>query len=269
MNWSRVRAIVGKDLREVSSNKMVLLPMVVVPLVLCVFIPAALLILAFSLDISLITGADLLKKIVPLYPVPSSLESAVESITYIFLNYTFVPFFMLIPVMVSSVVASNSVVGEKERKTLETLLYTPVTNRELFAAKLLSSFIPAVVIGWVSFLLYFAAANAVSLGFRGIVIVRSWMWLPALLLLSPAVALLGLTVTLFVSFRAKSYMEAQQLSGLVVLPFLVLIGVQLAGVVVFKPVYVAAFGAALLVVSGVAILRLGPRFSREKIISTL
>ena len=30
MNWSRVKAILAKDLREVSSNKMVLLPMVVV-----------------------------------------------------------------------------------------------------------------------------------------------------------------------------------------------------------------------------------------------
>jgi ABC-type transport system involved in multi-copper enzyme maturation permease subunit len=269
MSWNRVGAIIGKDIREVISNKMVLLPMALVPVLLCVLIPAVLLTLAFSLDISVITGADLLKRIIPLYRIPAVLENPAERVAYIFLNYTFVPFFMIIPVMVSSIVAANSVVGEKERKTLETLLYTPVTNGEFFAAKLLSSFIPAVVIAWVSFILYFLATNAVSLAFRGILILRSWIWLPSMLLLSPAVALLGLSVTLFISIKAKTYMEAQQLSGLVVLPFLALIGVQLAGIVVFNPVYVVILSIGVLVVSYLAITRLGPRFSRERIISTL
>jgi ABC-type Na+ efflux pump permease subunit len=269
MNWNRVNCIVSKDIREVISNKMVLMPMAVVPLLLCVIIPAVLLVLAFSLDVSVITGADLLKRIIPLYHMPAVLENPAERVTYIFLNYTFVPFFMIIPVMVSSIVAANSVVGEKERKTLETLLYTPVTNREFFTAKLLSSFLPAVIIAWVSFILYFLGANAVSLAFRGIIIIRSWIWLPAILLLSPVVALLGLTVTLFISIKAKTYMEAQQLSALVVIPFLILIGVQLAGVVVFNPLYVVLLTAGILLITYLAIVKLGPRFSRERVISTL
>ena len=269
MNWNRVKSIIGKDIREVISNKIVLIPMVVVPLLLCVIVPAVLLILAFSLDISVITGADLLKRIIPLYRIPASLSSPAEQVTYLFLNYTFVPVFMIIPVMVSSIVAANSVVGEKERKTLETLLYTPVTNREFFTAKLLSSFIPAVIIAWISFILYFLGTNAISLGFRGILILRSWIWLPVMLLLSPAVALLGLTVTLFISIKAKTYMEAQQLSGLVVLPFLALIGIQVTGIVVFNPIYVVVLSVGILVVTYLAITRLGPRFSRERIINTL
>ena len=64
----------------------------------------------------------------------AAVSSVAEQISYIFLNYTFVPLFMIIPVMVASIIAANSVVGEKERKTLETLLYTPVTNREFLTA---------------------------------------------------------------------------------------------------------------------------------------
>jgi ABC-type Na+ efflux pump permease subunit len=41
--------------------------------------------------------------------------------------------------MVSSVLAADSFAGEKERKTLEALLYTPTTDRELFTAKLLEA----------------------------------------------------------------------------------------------------------------------------------
>ena len=45
--------------------------------------------------------------------------------------------------MISSVVAASSFVGEKERKTLESLLYTPIDIASLFWGKLLSAFIPA------------------------------------------------------------------------------------------------------------------------------
>ena len=36
VNWSRVRAIMDKDIRAVAASKMVMLPLVIVPLLLCV-----------------------------------------------------------------------------------------------------------------------------------------------------------------------------------------------------------------------------------------
>lgn len=269
MKWHRIKAIIQKDIREITSNRSVLIPMAIVPLVLCVILPAVLIIIAFRLDPGMLTGLDLMQKLISLYDVPAALGSVVEKVSYIFLNYTFVPYFMIIPVMVSSLIAANSIVGEKERKTLETLLYTPVTNREFITAKLLSSFIPAMVLAWTSFGLYFLVANLLSLYLKGIFIVRAWIWLPSMLLLAPSVSLLGLSVTLLVSLKSKSFMEAQQLSAIVVLPLMILIGIQITGVVVFSPLYVVILSIAIFLISYMAMGKLGPRFSREKIISTL
>lgn len=56
---------------------------------------------------------------------------------------------LLVPVMVATVLAADGVAGEQERRTLEGLLLTPVTDRELATAKLLAAWLPAVVLGTV------------------------------------------------------------------------------------------------------------------------
>jgi ABC-type Na+ efflux pump permease subunit len=176
---------------------------------------------------------------------------------------------MIVPIMASSVLASDSIVGEKERKTLETLLYTPVTNREFLVAKLLGTFIPAVLVSWIGFAGYFLVLNLIYQLARGMLILRSWIWLPAILLLSPSVSALGLSVTLIVSLKARTYMEAQQIAGVVVLPFILLIVAQIAGLLTFKPLYVAGLSIVIGLVSFWIVARIAPRFDRETIITTL
>ena len=56
------------------------------------------------------------------------------------------PFFLLIPVMASSVIAFDSFPGEKERITIEALLATPLTDEELLFGKMLASFVPAMAV---------------------------------------------------------------------------------------------------------------------------
>ncbi len=269
MNWHRISALIRKDLREVTANKMVLLPMIVVPIVLCAFVPGILLVVALSLDVALISGVEFFEKILPLYSIPEGLDEVADKVIFVFLNYTFVPFFMLIPIMVASVISANSIVGEKERKTLETLLYTPITNREFLLGKLLSSFLPAVAVTFISFLAYFLTTNAIHYAWRQMLIVRSLIWIPAIVLLSPMVSMLGLAITLLVSLRAKTYMEAQQTAGVIVLPFLALIVVQVMGLITFNVLAIVIFSLLLLGLNYLILSRIGPRFSRESIISTL
>ena len=269
MNWGRIKALVRKDIGEVFSSKMTVTPLIVVPLVLCVFVPVGLMVAGFLLDVALIQGAQFLEKVIPLYPVPETLEGLTQQMLYIFLNYTFVPFFMIIPLMISSIVAANSVVGEKERGTLETLLYTPISNRELVVGKLLGSFLPAIVVSFAAFALYLIIGNAVSLGMIGTCMIRSPIWIPAVLLLSPATSLLGLSLTLLVSLKAKTYMEAQQTSGVIVLPFILLVVVQMTGLLVFNPLYVIIFSGVLFAVSYLVYGKVGPKFTRESILNTL
>ena len=269
MNWSRIRAIVEKDIREIFANRMVVVPMIVVPVILCVVLPAAITLLAFKLGVAAVQGASFIEKIVPLYPVPAELSSTVDAVIYIFLNYTFLPFFMVVPIVISTVIAANAVVGEKERKTLETLLYTPVTSRELLVAKELAVFLPAMLIAYASFLAYFLVTNGIGLAFRGIMLVRSLVWIPGLILLAPAVSLLALSISILVSLKAKTFTEAQQTAALVVLPVLALVGAQVSGILIFSLPVVLAISAVLLGASYLLVVRIGPRFNRERVVSTL
>ena len=269
MNWSRIRAIVEKDIREIFTNRMVVLPMIVVPLVLCVILPAGITVLSFKLGVSVVQGASFIEKIIPLYPVPSELTNTVDKIVFIFLNYTFLPFFMVVPIVISTVVAANTIVGEKERRTLETLLYTPVTSRELLVAKELAVFLPATVIAFASFVIYFLLTNGIGLALRGVLLVRSLVWIPGMLLLAPAVSLLALSISILVSLKAKNFMEAQQTSGLIVLPVIALVGAQVTGVVIFSLPVVLGMSGVLLAVSYLLVVRIGPRFNRERVINTM
>ena len=81
--------------------------------------------------------------------------------------------------------------------------------------------------------------------------------------------MLGLSLTLLVSMKAKTYIEAQQTSGVIVLPFIVLVIIQMTGLLVFSSIYVIAFSAILFIVSYVIFGKVGPKFSRESILSTL
>ena len=56
------------------------------------------------------------------------------------LNYILPVFFLIIPVMAASIMSASAFVGEKEKHTLETLLYCPLSVKQIFCAKVMASF---------------------------------------------------------------------------------------------------------------------------------
>ena len=269
MNRDRILAVVKKDIKELTYTKMVLLPIIVVPIIICIVLPAVMVVLLLKIDISGVNGIELFERLFSFYAIPGGFADPASKMLYVFFNYSFLPIFMIIPLMLSSVIAANAIVGEKERKTLEILLYTPLTNRELLAAKLLSSFLPAFFISLFSFLGFFLVTNLIFGLFTGMLLIRSWIWLLGVLIVSPSVSALGLSLTLLVSVKAKTFMEAQQTSGIIVIPFVALIYAQIGGGLVMKPWYLPVFAAVLFLISYAIIGKIGPRFSREKILSTM
>jgi ABC-2 type transport system permease protein len=261
--------LVRKDLMESLGNRMVVLPMIALPLILCVAMPAAMIILGLRSGVYIVSGSQLIERILPLYDIPARLAGAPERLLYVFLNYIIMPFFYIIPIMSSAVLAANSVAGEKERRSLETLLYSPISNRELVLGKLLSAFIPSIAISLGSFILYFAVSNGLFLAMRGTIVVDSPAWIPAMLLLAPAASLLGLGCSLIASIKAKSYVEAQQASALAILPCLLFIGAQIGGLVIVGPLGVVAAALVLFGLDYLLIAKAAPRFERERIIDCL
>jgi ABC-2 type transport system permease protein len=77
-------------------------------------------------------------------------------------GYLLAPLFLIVPLMVSAVLAADAFAGEKERRTSRRSSTCPSTNRDLFLAKLLGAFIPAIAVSWIGFALFCVVANSVA-----------------------------------------------------------------------------------------------------------
>ena len=146
MNWRAIQALMRKDLKVVVQNKGVIVPIILLPLILFIVIPALVLFIPSATASANSTDmAQLMAMVAP------GLRDQLVGLTpdqagvVFFLVYMMAPLFLIVPLMVSNVIAADSFVGERERKTLEALLYTPTTDGELLAGKILSALVPAVV----------------------------------------------------------------------------------------------------------------------------
>lgn len=237
MNTRAIFAIVRKDLKVAMQNKGVVLPIIILPVILFVVFPW---IMAYAPSWANAAGTSLSNMDELLARMPSGLLKELngytpdQQMTVFALVYMLAPMFLILPLMVSSVLAADSFAGEKERKTLEALLYTPTTDRELFTAKLLGAWTAAIVVAVLSFIVYAVMANAAGWQSIGHIFFPNWMWIALVFWVTPAVAGLGLVVMVFVSVRAQGFQDAYQTGGLVVLPVVALMIGQISGVMYFS-----------------------------------
>jgi ABC-type Na+ efflux pump permease subunit len=179
------------------------------------------------------------------------------------------PMFLILPIMVSSVLAADSFAGEKERKTLEALLYTPTTDRELFTAKLLGAWSAAMAVALMSFIVYAVMANAAGWQSIGHLFFPNWMWVALVLWVTPAVAALGLVVMVFVSTRAQGFQDAYQTGGLVVLPVLLLMIGQISGVMYFSLGVVMIVGLVIWLIDAILLWFASKSFRRGELMTKI
>ena len=131
--------------------------MAIVPFVFVVLYPVGLLLALRSMSAA--DAQELIAKI-PTSAFPGTGELTVQGqAAYIATVYLFAGFFLIIPTMVAVVLAANSFAGEKERHTLEGVLYTPVSDTALVVGKILGAVLPAVVVSWVCFGVYTILVN--------------------------------------------------------------------------------------------------------------
>ncbi len=271
MNWRAIKAILRRDLLAVRRNKGVMAPMIIVPLIFMVLLPGG--IGYFGPVLSRMPGANMpeIGQLMALLP-PQLAEvfdryTPDQALIVFMLVYMFAPMFLIIPLMVASVIAADSFAGEKERKTLEALVYTPTTDLELFAGKTLAAMIPAVVVSLAGFLLYGLTANLAAWPTMGRVFFPNWTWVVMVVWVGPATAAMGLGATVLVSSRASSFQDAYQISAVIVVPILALVFAQVSGVMYFSTWLVAGLGLVFWLIAGV-LLRVGVKtFQRGEIMA--
>ena len=143
MRIEKAMLVFRKDWREIRRNWQVILPILIMPLIISVFLPVILTAIpSLTTQETPVSGFESLIQNLPIH-VQEQIAGMTETqvMIYIMALYFFAPFFLIIPLMASSVIASDSFAGEKERKTIEALLATPISDSELFLGKTLVSFI--------------------------------------------------------------------------------------------------------------------------------
>lgn len=268
MNWRGVRAVVRRDLTVAAGSRAVVLPAIIVPALLLVVLPLFAGLLPGVVDMASAGDLEALLGVLPASALVGLPDDPGLQAAYVTVVYLLAPMVLLVPVMFASVIAADGMAGEKERGTLEGLLLTPLTDREIATAKLLAAWIPAVAIGIGGAIVYAVVGNlAVGLQLDRVVLPTVEFAIMALWV-GPMFAAAALGAVSLVSVRVASTQEAFQVGGVVVLPVVALMISQASGALLLSPwvlVVAGLVGAALavgLVAAGAASLsraRLGPR----------
>jgi len=221
----RLRALLAKELLDVVRNRAVLLPValaalvfLVLPFLIAILIPA-------------VTGHALgddagLAKISLLMGPQENLSTNGRVQLFIFQQFLIV--FLLMPVTGAMALAAHAIVGEKQARTLEPLLATPLTTFELLMAKVMGALIPTFAISGVGLIAYgFIIAGSAEpgvapamLGARTLVLVLG---------VGPMCALVSLQLALVISSRVNDARTAQQFGVLIVIPVTALVIGQISG----------------------------------------
>ncbi len=256
------KAIIKKDFSEIWNTKMARNTMLALPVILVVFLPAMYLAIIYLVPSEQVNGMD---KMLSLLPPEAKHFSQRQSMFYMLTNVLCPMFFLMIPLMISSISAACSFVGEKERNTIETLLLTPLSVDRIFKAKVFGCVILSAVSTAISFI---AFSITISIGdiLLEMPFFLNWNWLVLVLLLAPAITVFGVIFMVIFSGRSKSYMESFQTSSYIVLPLVLLFIGQFTGLFQLNALILLIFSAVVLLLD-IVLLAFGSRsFTPEKLL---
>lgn len=265
MNKQHIWLIASKDMKSITSSVQVWLGLILLPAIFSVILPLTFILLIKNLPLSA-ELTDLVKNVLKglqgteTSELLNNLPSMKHQIIYVVINYMFGSIFLLIPCLNAMMIALHSFVGEKERRTMETLLFSPITIKDLFIGKVLAAFIPAIVITLVSFLLFGIITISLTYKMFGFLIFPNANWMVLILWVVPLITIFTILVNVFVSARSKGFQEAQQLGGILILPIMGLFVGQATGFLVMNPMLLAIVGVIILFLNAM-LLKLVTRYN--------
>jgi ABC-2 type transport system permease protein len=226
--WGRISAIVRKDADEIGRQPGLILP--AVAMVLGLSSPAFLLLVIMPR----LTGESLADSefaesaaaAMAMLPGLNALDPAGQAQAFVLQH--FLMFSLIVPVLGSLSLAAQAVIGEKQARTLEPLLATPLTTTELLVAKAVAPFGLSMLLLLATFCLYL-----VGMALWGEPRVWQTMFWPRTLLmygmLGPLVSWTAMMLAAIVSSRVNDARTAQQLGAFIILPITGLFVGQLVG----------------------------------------
>jgi ABC-2 type transport system permease protein len=258
----KIRAIIRKEWAEVFKNRMVLFTVAFLPLMLTALPIGILLSMRGSSDLQNISS-ELPSQFNAFCPANLSAGDCFQ----VYMISQFMIMFMILPLAIPSTIASYSIVGEKTTRSLEPLLATPISTAELLIGKSLAAVLPAVLVTYIAFAVFAAAAWLIvpdRLMFSALLDAR---WLLAVLIVGPLMAVLSVNSSVIVSSRVNDPRVAEQLSMIVIVPLMAIFLGQLAGLFVINRQLVLGSAIVLLLLDGLLVYLAVRLFQRETILT--
>jgi len=246
MRFTKAWIVTKKDLSVIRRNKYVFYSLIAMPIILGIVLPLALT-QGITAAANQMTAEELYQTVIQIGSISSM-------------------YLVLVPVILPSIIASYSIVGEKIEKSLEPLLATPTTDGELLLGKCLAAFLPCMLVTYIAVAIFVPIIDFWSYNTIGIYLIPNLYWALLTFAITPLGCIMSVLANVIVSSRVSDVRAAQQLGGIVVLPVILL--------VLFGSIFsTASLWLALIVTVGIAATDIGlfylskAIFQREEILT--
>ncbi len=251
--------IFKKEIKEIIRNKNIWLPILIITIIFSITMP-----LGFILGSTpILKDEDTLNFINKVF---GQVDDPLRVLIGFILKQLLI-FLLIMPAMVPSLIAPASIIMEKENKTLEPLLATPVKTSELLMGKSLTALIPTFVISTINFIILVIVVDIsayIKLGYMPLPTIE---WVIVAFVLSPILSFIITMASIIVSSRSTDIRSAQGVGAVIILPIYLIIGLQLAGFFLLNITYLL-IGCLVLLAVCPFVLRLAVKiFDRENILT--
>jgi ABC-2 type transport system permease protein len=265
---SRIRAILAKDFAELRQSPAIFIPplltgiaTVIYPFVIAVIVPRV-----TGERMSDSSDFEVALEMFRTQPGLRGLspEGAIQAFIF---QFALILMVGLTTVTGGMSVAAHSIIGEKQARTLEPLLATPLRTTELLLAKVLGAAVPGIGLTSIFFVVYVAAVAAFAEPgvWRALLTPHA---LGLVFVLGPLAAFLGLQLAVCASSRANDARSAQQLGALVIaVPMILLQVTQVLGGVMLTTPIILTIAVGLAIANALVFRFAVSLFGRESILT--
>ena len=153
-----------------------------------------------------------------------------------------------------------------QKHTLETLLYCPLSVKQIFQAKVLASFLFSMMVALISFAAMMIVLETEAFFIMDMLIVPAAGWIVILCLLSPSISLITVTLIVRGSAKAQSVEESQQGAVFLIVPLILLVAGQFAGVMLLNVWILLGLGVLCALLAWVLLQKAVGRFTYEMLL---
>ena len=229
-----IRALLWKETRQLGRNRTALLTATFLPAVILFIAPIQILV-----QVRLVGGARGLDQMTGL---PGF--SGVTQPTDLLLQFVYPLLFVIGGLLLPTLTTTYAIVAERERRSLELLVSLPVSVNEILGAKLLSVLLVTALVGLPYIAIVLSLLIVLGVADLGII--------PVLVAPFLAAVVCSTSASLLLTLLARDFRSANNLSGVLFVPVIIVTAITLSAV--GGPARTYVLSAVLLGLAGIALV---------------